>query len=113
MREENEALTLERASLIHENQNLEEQQTMLRAENAEMVQERTKLRKQVDKLTAENNCLRATVERLKRFIHPIKQFFARLASIKIADGRSALDELLLNANFTPAYDALKELDNER
>lgn len=113
LREENEALTMERASLIHENQNLEEQQTALRAENAEMVQERTKLRKQVDKLTAENNCLRATVERLKRFIHPIKQFFARLASIKIADGRSALDELLLNANFTPAYDALKELDNER
>ena len=113
LREENEALTIERASLINENKTLAEQQSALRSENAEIAQERSKLRKQVDELTVENSRLSATVERLKRFIYPITHFFAKLASIKIADGRSAFDELLLNAKFTPAYDAIKEWDEER
>ena len=78
-----------------------------------MAQERSKLRKQVEELTVENNRLSAAVERLKSIIHPIKQFFIKLASIKITDSRSAFDELLLNANYTPAYDAMKEWDEER
>ena len=113
LREEKEALTVERAFLINENKSLVEQQSALRSENAEMAQERSKLRKQVEELTVENNRLSAAVERLKSIIHPIKQFFIKLASIKITDSRSAFDELLLNANYTPAYDAMKEWDEER
>lgn len=113
LREENEALTVERAALINENQALAEQQSTLLLENAEMTRERSKLRKQIDELIVENNRLSATLERLKSIIRPIKQFFIKLANIKITDGRSAFDELLLNANFTPAYDAMKEWDEER
>ena len=113
LREENSALTVERAFLINGNKRLVEQQSILRTENAEMVQERSKLREQVDKLTVENSHLSATVERLKSIINPIKQFFIKLASIRISDSRSAFDELLLNANYTPAYDAMKEWDEER
>lgn len=113
LREENEALTAEREALITKNETLANQQSAMRIESAKMIQERSKLRKQIDELVAENKRLSATVERLKRIIRPINQFFIKLANIKIADGRSAFDELLLNANFTPAYDAIKEWDEER
>lgn len=57
--------------------------------------------------------LEKTVEQLKKTVLPIQKFFERLASIRLGKDRSALDELLLNANVTPAYDAIKEWDEER
>ena len=57
--------------------------------------------------------LEKAVEQLKKTVLPIQKFFERLASIRLGKDRSALDELLLNANVTHAYDAIKELDEER
>ncbi len=55
--------------------------------------------------------LEKTVEQLKKIVLPIQKFFTRLASIKIGKGRSALDELMLSSEVTPAYDALKDLQD--
>lgn len=78
------------------------------------------LTKEVEVLAEKKSLLERTlkglekaVEQLKKTVLPIQKFFERLASIRLGKDRSALDELLLNANITPAYDAIKELDEER
>lgn len=78
------------------------------------------LTKEVEVLAEKKSLLERTlkglekaVEQLKKTVLPIQKFFERLASIRLGKDRSALDELLLNANVTHAYDAIKELDEER
>ena len=78
------------------------------------------LTKEVEVLAEKKSLLERTlrglekaVEQLKKTVLPIQKFFERLASIRLGKDRSALDELLLNANVTHAYDSIKELDEER
>ena len=92
----------------------------IRIATALEAQRMDELTKEVEVLAEKKSLLERTlkglekaVEQLKKTVLPIQKFFERLASIRLGKDRSALDELLLNANVTHAYDAIKELDEER
>lgn len=92
----------------------------IRIATALEAQRMDELTKEVEVLAEKKSFLERTlrglekaVEQLKKTVLPIQKFFERLASIRLGKDRSALDELLLNANVTHAYDAIKELDEER
>lgn len=81
----------------------------LRAVVAQEVQEAVVLKEQVEALTDQKDRLETKLERLKAVLLPIQKLFAKLASIRIGK-HSALDEVLLDAEITPAYDALQKLE---
>lgn len=110
LREENASLVAQQSQLKNENETLIAQHSLMRAESARMTHEQAKLHRKITELTEENSRLNAVVGSLKRALGSVQKFFGWLATIKLTANRSALDELLLNAHFTPAYDALKELD---
>ena len=92
----------------------------IRIATALEAQRMDELTKEVEVLAEKKSLLERTlrglekaVEQLKKTVLPIQKFFERLASIRLGKDRSALDELLLNANVTHAYDSIKELDEER
>ena len=72
-------------------------------------QEAAVLKEQVKALTDQKNRLEAKLERLKAVLLPIQKLFTKLAGIRIGK-HSALDEVLLDADICPAYDALQKLE---
>lgn len=81
----------------------------LRAVVVQEAQEAAVLKEQVEALIDQKNRLEAKLERLKAVLLPIQKLFTKLASIRIGK-RSALDEVLLDADICPAYDALRNLE---
>lgn len=96
--------------LKRENAELKTEQAELRQQNTEISRQNDELRTEVNALKTEVKGLRALLRRWKRILTPIKNLFTKLSEIRVNAYKSALDEILLDANTAPAYDALKELD---
>lgn len=109
-------VTYQRDQALLDIQKLKDTRSNICAETALEAQKRDELAEEVAALNKKKNLLESTlrglertVAYLKRIVFPIQNFLARLAGIQLPKGRSALDELLLDSEMAPAYDALKEL----
>lgn len=111
-------VTYQRDQALLDIQKLENTRSNICAEAALEAQKRDELAEEVAVLNKKKSLLETTLrgleksaEYLRKIVLPIQRFFERLAGIRLPKGRSALDELLLDSEITPAYDALKELQN--
>ena len=96
--------------LKRENAELKAEQAELRQQNARISRQNDELKEEVKALKSETKGLKALLRRFKRILFPIANLFTKLSEIRVNAYKSALDEILLDANTAPAYDALKELD---
>lgn len=111
-----EQLREEQVILQSEVETLSNERSEIKAEAALEAQKRDELAEEVAVLAEKKSFLETAllgleraVEHLKKTVMPIQKFFERLAGIRLGKGRSALDELMLDSEVAPAYDALKEL----
>ena len=72
-------------------------------------QRRDELAEEVAVLTQKKNRLEAAVERLRTILLPIQRLFSKLSTIRIGANRTALDEVLSDAEMAPSYDAIEAL----
>lgn len=112
-----EQLREHKKELQDEVENLSNERSEIQSETALEAQRRDELVEEVAVLTEKKSLLETAlrgleraVEHLKKTVMPIQKFFERLAGIRLGKGRSALDELMLDSEVAPAYDALKELE---
>lgn len=113
-----EQLREHQEELRNEVEILSNERSEIQAETALEAQRRDELVEEVAVLTEKKSLLETAlrgleraVEQLKKTVMPIQKFFERLAGIRLGKGRSALDELMLDSEVAPAYDALKELQD--
>jgi hypothetical protein len=95
--------------LQDEVENLSNVRSKSQAEAALEAQKRDALIEEVTVLSKQKAGLEAALGYLKRIFLPVHKLFIKLASIRVGN-RSALDEVILDAEIAPAYDALKELE---
>lgn len=96
--------------LKRENTALKAEREELHRENAAMARKNEELQSEVNTLKKEAKGLRALLRRWKRLFTPIKSLFDKLSKIHVSSYKTALDEVLLDANTAMSYDALKELE---
>ncbi len=89
---------------------LVEKRDDLRAEASQAASERASIRSEVADLKQQKSRLEAAVGLIKEWIRPVKKLFEKLAAYRISDTRTVLDDILLDANTAPAYEAIRELD---
>lgn len=102
-------VTYQRDQAKQDTERLQNECSELRTVAAQEAQKAAALKEEVDALTIQKNRLEATLERLKAVLLPIQKLFTKLASIRLGK-HSALDEVLLDAEISPAYDALQNLE---
>ena len=96
--------------LKRENTALKVEQAELRLQNVAIAHNNKELQTEVDALKTEVKGLRALLRRWKRVLTPIRNLFEKLSKIRVSPYKTALDEVLLDANTAMSYDALKELE---
>lgn len=111
LREHQSELRDEVEKLSNECLEIQTEAALVAQRRDELAEEVTVLAEKKSFLETTLRGLEKTVEQLKKIVLPIQKFFTRLASIKIGKGRSALDDLMLSSEVTPAYDALKDLQD--
>ncbi len=89
---------------------LVEKRDELRTEASQAASERASIRSEVADLKQQKSRMEATVGLIKEWIRPVKKLFERLATYRISDTRTVMDDILLDANTAPAYEAIRELD---
>lgn len=101
--------TYQRDQAKKDTERLQNECSELRIAAAQEAQKAAMLKEEVDALVIQKNRLEATLDRLKAILLPVQKLFTKLASIRLGK-HSALDEVLLDAEISPAYDALQELE---
>ena len=101
--------TYQRDQAKKDTERLQNECSELRIAAAQEAQKAAMLKEEVDTLVIQKNRLEATLDRLKAILLPVQKLFTKLASIRLGK-HSALDEVLLDAEISPAYDALQELE---
>ena len=71
---------------------------------------RASLLDEVTELQKTKKRLEAALVRLKEVLLPIQKLFAKLSTFRISPTRTVLDDILLDANNAPAYDAIRMLE---
>ncbi len=89
---------------------LKTQQSEVKSLTALEAQRQEQLLREIASLTQKQARLESALSRLKSILLPIQRLFTKLANIRIGPTRTVLDEVLLDAEIAPAYDALKEME---
>lgn len=103
-------VTYQRDQALQDIRTLENKRLEIQSTAAQEALRVEQLKYEVDTLTQQKARLESVLNRLKAILLPIQKLFKKLASIRITKTKTVLDEVLLDAEIAPAYDALKELE---
>ena len=103
-------VTYQRDQALQDIRTLENKRLEIQSTAAQEALRVEQLKYEVDTLTQQKARLESALNRLKAILLPIQKLFKKLASIRITKTKTVLDEVLLDAEIAPAYDALKELE---
>ena len=101
--------TYQRDQALQELHEFKNECSEIKAETALEAQRRDELAEEVAVLTKKKNRLEAAVERLRTILLPIQRLFSKLSTIHIGANRTALDEVLSDAEMVSSYDAIEAL----
>ena len=101
--------TYQRDQARQELQELKNECSSIQAVAAQEAQKRDELIEEVATLTKKKNRLEAAVERLRAILLPVQKLFSKLSTIHIGANRTALDEVLSDAEMTRTYNAIEAL----
>ena len=101
--------TYQRDQAQKDTERLQNECSELRIVAAQEAQKRDALVEEVATLTKKKNRLEAAIERLRTILLPIQRLFSKLSTIHIGANRTALDEVLSDAETAPSYDAIEAL----
>ena len=101
--------TYQRDQALQDIEKLKDECSEMQSKVALEAQRRDALAEEVAVLTQKKNRLEAAVERLRTILLPIQRLFSKLSTIHIGANRTALDEVLSDAETAPSYDAIEAL----
>ena len=102
-------VTYQRDQALQDIEKFKNECSQIRSKTALEAQRRDELAEEVAVLTKKKSRLEAAVERLRTILLPIQRLFSKLSTIHIGANRTALDEVLSDAEMAPSYDAIEAL----
>ena len=102
-------VTYQRDQALQDIEKFKNECSQIRSETALEAQRRDELAEEVAVLTKKKNRLEAAVERLRAILLPVQKLFSKLSTIHIGANRTALDEVLSDAEMTRTYNAIEAL----
>lgn len=101
--------TYQRDEALKEVATLENERSKIRAVAAQEARQKEALSQEVESLRKEKTALEAALSRLEGILLPIQKLLTKLATIRVNANRTALDEVLLDAEVAPSYSAIEAL----